>query len=89
MHACFLLQRGLKTLPLRVRQQSANALALAQVLEKQPQAGCDILLLFRDDVLILTLQPTTALSRLQHDLSSNAMQGLPYMADTLHGLAQH
>lgn len=36
-HACFLLQRGLKTLPLRVRQQSANALALAQFLEKQPQ----------------------------------------------------
>lgn len=40
MHACFLLQRGLKTLPLRVRQQSANALALAQFLEKQPQVGC-------------------------------------------------
>ena len=39
MHACFLLQRGLKTLPLRVRQQSANALALAQFLEKQPQVG--------------------------------------------------
>ena len=39
MHACFLLQRGLKTLPLRVRQQSTNALALAQFLEKQPQVG--------------------------------------------------
>lgn len=39
MHACFLLQRGLKTLPLRVRQQSANALALAQFLEKQPQVA--------------------------------------------------
>ena len=39
MHACFLLQRGLKTLPLRVRQQSANALALAHFLEKQPQVG--------------------------------------------------
>lgn len=39
MHACFLLQRGLKTLPLRVRQQSANALALAQFLEKQPQVS--------------------------------------------------
>ena len=37
MHACFLLQRGLKTLPLRVRQQSANALALAVFLEKQAQ----------------------------------------------------
>ncbi|MCC6620559.1 MAG: PLP-dependent transferase [Deltaproteobacteria bacterium] len=29
-HACFLLERGLKTLPLRVRQQNANALALAR-----------------------------------------------------------
>lgn len=38
-HACFLLQRGLKTLPLRVRQQSANALALAHFLEKQPQVS--------------------------------------------------
>ncbi len=36
-HACFLLQRGLKTLPLRVRQQSSNALALAHFLENQPQ----------------------------------------------------
>lgn len=36
-HACFLLQRGLKTLPLRVRQQSTNALALAHFLENQPQ----------------------------------------------------
>ncbi len=36
-HACFLLQRGLKTLPLRVRQQSSNALALARFLQKQPQ----------------------------------------------------
>lgn len=32
-HACFLLQRGLKTLALRVRQQNATALALAQALE--------------------------------------------------------
>jgi cystathionine beta-lyase/cystathionine gamma-synthase len=31
-HACFLLERGLKTLPLRVRQQNANALALARYL---------------------------------------------------------
>ncbi|KAL0017849.1 hypothetical protein WJX77_001581 [Trebouxia sp. C0004] len=38
-HACFLLQRGLKTLPLRVRQQSSNALALAHFLEKQPQVS--------------------------------------------------
>lgn len=29
-HACFLLERGLKTLPLRVRQQNTNALALAR-----------------------------------------------------------
>ena len=37
-HACFLLQRGLKTLKLRVEQQNRNTLALAQWLEKQP--GC-------------------------------------------------
>jgi cystathionine beta-lyase/cystathionine gamma-synthase len=35
-HACFLLQRGLKTLALRVRQQNENALALARTLEKNP-----------------------------------------------------
>ena len=35
-HACFLLQRGLKTLELRVERQSANALALAQALEEHP-----------------------------------------------------
>lgn len=33
-HACFLLERGIKTLPLRVRVQNHNALALAQSLEK-------------------------------------------------------
>ncbi len=32
-HACFLLQRGIKTLPLRVACQNANALALARYLE--------------------------------------------------------
>ena len=32
-HACFLLHRGIKTLPLRVRQQNLNALALGQFLE--------------------------------------------------------
>lgn len=32
-HACFLLERGLKTLPLRVRAQNQNAMALAQSLE--------------------------------------------------------
>ena len=35
-HACFLLERGLKTLPLRVRQQNANALALARALSTHP-----------------------------------------------------
>ena len=35
-HACFLLQRGLKTLPLRVRHQNASALALAHTLEGHP-----------------------------------------------------
>jgi len=35
-HACFLLERGLKTLPLRVRQQNANALALATFLAAHP-----------------------------------------------------
>lgn len=35
-HACFLLERGLKTLPLRVRQQNANALALGRWLAAHP-----------------------------------------------------
>lgn len=35
-HACFLLQRGIKTLPLRVKQQNENALALAQSLQGHP-----------------------------------------------------
>ncbi|AKT40932.1 trans-sulfuration enzyme family protein [Chondromyces crocatus] len=35
-HACFLLHRGLKTLALRVRHQSASALALARWLERHP-----------------------------------------------------
>ena len=34
-HACFLLQRGLKTLPLRVKRQNENALLLARALEKK------------------------------------------------------
>lgn len=38
-HACFLLDRGLKTLVLRVRQQNENALALAQFLMTQPQVA--------------------------------------------------
>lgn len=35
-HACFLLYRGLKTLALRVRQQSRNALAIARFLAAHP-----------------------------------------------------
>lgn len=36
-HACFLLNRGLKTLPLRVRHQNETALRLAQALEGHPR----------------------------------------------------
>jgi len=36
-HACFLLERGLKTLPLRVRQHNANALAVAKFLGAHPK----------------------------------------------------
>src|SRR5262252_736578 len=35
-HACFLLQRGLKTLGVRFRQQCATALAVAKALEAHP-----------------------------------------------------
>lgn len=35
-HTCFLLQRGIKTLTLRMRQHSASALAIAQFLEGHP-----------------------------------------------------
>lgn len=35
-HACFLLQRGIKTMPLRVRQQNQNASALAEFLAGHP-----------------------------------------------------
>ena len=35
-HACFLLQRGLKTLALRIRQQGTSALGIARLLEKSP-----------------------------------------------------
>jgi len=35
-HACFLLQRGLKTLAVRFRQQCATALTVAQFLERNP-----------------------------------------------------
>ena len=37
-HACWLLQRGMQTLALRVRQQVASAQALAGFLERHPQA---------------------------------------------------
>ena len=36
-HACSLLQRGLKTLPLRVPAQNAGALVLARALERHPK----------------------------------------------------
>lgn len=36
-HACFLLERGMKTLSLRVRQQNRNAQALAQWLAARPE----------------------------------------------------
>lgn len=36
-HACFLFERGLKTLALRVRRQNENALRLATFLEAHPQ----------------------------------------------------
>ena len=36
-HACFLLNRGVKTLALRVRQQNANALAVARHLSARPE----------------------------------------------------
>lgn len=35
-HACFLLQRGIKTLPLRVAQQNRSALVLAELLDRHP-----------------------------------------------------
>lgn len=35
-HACFLLQRGIKTLPLRVERQNGNTLALARYLDSHP-----------------------------------------------------
>ena len=38
-HACFLLHRGIKTLVLRVRQQNANALALARFLVRRPEVS--------------------------------------------------
>jgi cystathionine beta-lyase/cystathionine gamma-synthase len=36
-HACWLLDRGLRTLDVRVRRQNESALAVARWLEKQPQ----------------------------------------------------
>ena len=38
-HACFLLQRGLKTLSLRVEEQNRNALFLARRLAEHPAVG--------------------------------------------------
>jgi cystathionine beta-lyase/cystathionine gamma-synthase len=36
-NSCFLMHRGLKTLALRVRQQNANAIAIAEFLENHPR----------------------------------------------------
>jgi cystathionine beta-lyase/cystathionine gamma-synthase len=36
-HTCFLLERGLKTLELRIERQNANALALAEFLQQHPR----------------------------------------------------
>lgn len=38
-HACFLLQRGIKTLPLRMRQHSASAQAIAEFLQGDPRVA--------------------------------------------------
>lgn len=38
-HACFLLQRGLKTLSLRMRQHDENGLRLSRFLAEQPQVA--------------------------------------------------
>ena len=35
-HACFLLNRGIKTLPVRMRQHNSNGLALARLLQRHP-----------------------------------------------------
>ena len=39
-HACFLLQRGLKTLALRMGYQNRSALKIARFLEQHPQVAC-------------------------------------------------
>ncbi len=39
-HACFLLQRGLKTLALRIGYQNRSALKIARFLEQHPQVAC-------------------------------------------------
>ena len=38
-HACFLLHRGIKTLPLRVDRQNSNAMALAEFLDNHESVG--------------------------------------------------
>jgi cystathionine beta-lyase/cystathionine gamma-synthase len=38
-HACFLLERGLKTLPIRVRAQNASAQKIAEYLEEHPRVA--------------------------------------------------
>ena len=38
-HTCYLLERGLKTLPVRVREQNASAMRLASFLETHPKVA--------------------------------------------------
>jgi len=38
-HACFLLQRGIKTLPVRMRQHNEAALQIAEALERHPHVA--------------------------------------------------
>lgn len=38
-HACFLFERGLKTLALRIARQNKTALSLAEMLEARPEVG--------------------------------------------------
>jgi cystathionine beta-lyase/methionine-gamma-lyase len=60
-HDAFLVQRGVKTLALRVQRQNENALALAQWLEEQPQ--------------VLRVNYPGLRSFPQHDLARQQMRG--------------
>lgn len=60
-HACFLLQRGLKTLSLRVERQNANAMFLAQALEGHPS--------------VKSVRYPGLLSHPQHELATTTLSG--------------